>query len=52
MVRGVKRDLSGECGPCLDWYASGKWPVRLATCRWTFGNSLMENLLWIRLARK
>jgi len=33
MVRGVKCDLSGECGLCLYWYASGKWSVHLATCR-------------------
>jgi len=50
MVRGVKCDLSGECGLCLYRYASCKWPFRLATCHWKFGNSLMWHLFWIRVA--
>jgi len=44
MVRGVKCDLSGECGLCLHWYASCKWPVRLVTCHWKFGDSLKGHL--------
>jgi len=44
MVCGVKCGLSGECGICFYWYASCKWPVRLATCRWNFDNHCPHSL--------